>query len=184
MKYLANSLRSEGDPRIIQSGPGSLTAADNLARGLGWFSIGLGLAELFAAGRMARAFGLEGSETLIRAFGAREIGAGMATLSTEKKFGLWSRVVGDAMDLLTLATALDAPPRQRRNVKLALLVVAGVTALDVIGARALSARQSRERAPQDMRRRTGFPAGVAAARGGAKDFTTPRDMRAGFAVVR
>jgi hypothetical protein len=25
---------------------------------------------------------------------------------------------------------------------------------------------------------------VAVARGGAKDFTTPRDMRAGFAVVR
>ena len=88
------------------------------------------------------------------------------------------------MDLLTLATALEAPPRQRRNVKLALLAVAGVTALDIIGARALSAQQSRERAPKDMRGRTGFPGGVAAARGGAKDFTTPPDMRAGFAVVR
>ena len=184
MNYVANSLRSEGDPQIIKSGPSSLTATDNLARGLGWFSIGLGLTELFAAGRLARTFGLEGSETLIRAFGAREIGAGMATLSTEKKFGLWSRVVGDAMDLLTLATALDAPPRQRRNVKLALGAVAAITALDIIGARAVSAEQSRDRAPKDMRSRTGFPGGVAAARGGAKDFTTPRDRRADIAVVR
>ena len=102
MKYVANILRSKGDPQIIETGPSSLTTADNLARGLGWSSIGLGLAELFAAGRIARAFGLEGSETLIRAFGLREIGAGMATLSTEKKAGLWSRVVGDAMDVMAL----------------------------------------------------------------------------------
>ena len=57
-------------------------------------------------------------------------------------------------------------------------------AIDIGLSRALSAQQSRERAPKDMRGRTGFPGGVAAARGGAKDFTTPRDMRAGFAVVR
>ena len=87
MKYVANILRSKGDPQIIATGPSSLTAADNLARGLGWFSIGLGLTELFAASRLARAFALEGSETLIRAFGLREIGAGIATLSTERRSG-------------------------------------------------------------------------------------------------
>ena len=35
---------------------------------------------------------------------------------------------------MALLTALDSPPRQKANVKLALLAVAGVTALDVIGA--------------------------------------------------
>ena len=178
MKYLANILRSKGDPQIIETGPSSLTAADNLARGLGWFSIGLGLTELFAASRLARAFGLEGSERLLRAFGVREIGAGMATLSTEKKAGLWSRVVGDAMDLMTLLTALDSPPRQRANVKLALLAVTGVTALDVIGALALSAQQRRDDEPKDMSGRSGYPKGAAASRAAAKGFKVPRDMRA------
>ena len=178
MKYLANILRSKGDPQIIETGPSSLTAADNLARGLGWFSIGLGLTELFATSRLARALGLEGSETLIRAFGLREIGAGMATLSTERKVGLWSRVVGDAMDVMTLLTALDSPPRQRANVKLALLAVAGVTALDVIGALALSAQQRRDDEPKDMSGRSGYPKGAAASRAAARDFKVPRDMRA------
>jgi hypothetical protein len=178
MKYLANILRSKGDPQIIETGPSSLTAADNLARGLGWFSIGLGLTELFATHRLARAFGLEGSETLIRAFGVREISAGMAALSTEKKFGLWSRVVGDAMDLMTLLTALDSPPRQRDNVKLALIAVAGVTALDVVGTLALSAQQRRDGEPKDMSTRSGYPKGTAASRAAASDFVVPRDMRA------
>jgi hypothetical protein len=177
MKYVANVLRSKGDPQIIETGPSSLTAADNLARGLGWFSIGLGLTELIAASRLARTFGLDGSETLIRAFGIRELGAGLATLSTEKKAGLWSRVVGDAMDLMTLLTALNSPLRQRENVKLALLAVAGVTALDVVGALALSAQERRDDEPKDMRGRSGYPKGIGASRAVARDFNVPRDMR-------
>jgi hypothetical protein len=178
MKYLANVLRSEGDPQIIATGPSSLTAADNLARGLGWFSIGLGLTELLAASRLTRAFGLEGSETLVRAFGVRELGAGMVSLSTEKKVGLWSRVLGDAMDLMTLLTALDSPPRQRANVKLAVFAVAGVTVLDVIGALALSKQQRRDDEPKDMRGRSGYPKGIGSARAAAKEFNALQDKRA------
>lgn len=178
MNFLANILRSEGDPKLLQSGPSSLTASDNLARGLGWFSIGLGLTELFGANKMARAFGMEGSETLIRLFGLREIGAGMATLSTEKPVGLWSRVAGDAMDLLALATALDAPPRQRANVMLAIAAVGGVTVLDVIAARSVSAERARPAQPKLYPKRSGFPKGLSAARGAANGFKTPSDMRA------
>ena len=36
--------RSEGDPKVERKGPSSLTGADRLARALGWFSVGLGLA--------------------------------------------------------------------------------------------------------------------------------------------
>lgn len=178
MNYLANILRSKGDPLIVESGPSSLTAADNLARGLGWFSIALGLTELFGARKMARALGLEGSETLICLFGVRELGAGMATLSTEKPFGLWSRVVGDALDLITLATALDAPPRQRKNVLLAIAAVGSVTVLDVIAARAVSAERARPDQPKLFPKRSGFPKGLTAARGAAKNFKTPHDMKA------
>jgi hypothetical protein len=177
MKSVANVLRTKGDPKIIESGPSSLTAADNLARGLGWFSLGLGLTELFAPRRLARAFGLQGSEMLIRAFGVREIGSGMATLSTEKTVGLWSRVVGDVMDLMTLLTALDSPPRQRHNVKLAVVAVAGVTVLDVIAALAISAQRRRDEEPKDMSSRSGYPKGEAAAHAAARDFVVPQDMR-------
>ena len=44
----------------------------NLSRGLGWFSIALGLTELFGARRLTKALGMEGQEGLVRAFGARE----------------------------------------------------------------------------------------------------------------
>ena len=178
MNYIVNVLRSKGDPKILQSGRSSLTPADNLARGLGWFSIALGLTELLGAKRVARALGLTGSETLIRFFGMREIGAGMATLSTEKPFGLWSRVAGDALDLVTLATAFDAPPRQRKNVMLAIAAVGGVMVLDVIAARAVSAERARPDQPKLYPRRSGFPKGLAAGRGAARTFKTPHDMKA------
>jgi hypothetical protein len=162
MNFLANITRSKGDPHLIEGGPSSLTGADQLARFLGWFSIALGLTEIFAGGRLARALGLEGNEKLMRLFGARELGAGFATLSPDKRFGLWSRVAGDALDLLTLATAFDGRSslRQRDNARLAILAVLGVTALDVIAARAVSREEARPERWRDYSDRTGLPNGV------------------------
>jgi hypothetical protein len=37
-RYLANVMRSEGDPKVIRSGPSSFKSSDRLARALGWFS--------------------------------------------------------------------------------------------------------------------------------------------------
>ena len=42
--YISNIARSKGDPKVLHSGPSSLGAADRLAKALGWYSIGLGLA--------------------------------------------------------------------------------------------------------------------------------------------
>ena len=52
---LADIARSEGDPKVLTTGPSSLTAADKLGRALGWFSLGLGLTELVAPGRLIKA---------------------------------------------------------------------------------------------------------------------------------
>ena len=179
MNYISNIARSEGDPRILQTGPSSLSSADRLARGLGWFSIGLGLAELFAAEQMTRALGMEGKEALVRSFGLREIGAGILSLSIDKQVGLWSRVAGDGLDMLTLAAELRSDNPKRDNVGLALAMVVGVTLLDFVGAQAVTSRHSRNRGRRrDYRDRSGFPQGVTAARGAArKDFETPREMR-------
>src|ERR1044071_306569 len=52
---------------------------EQLARGLGWFSIGLGLAELLAPRGVAKVAGLrDGNTALIRLFGLREIASGIA----------------------------------------------------------------------------------------------------------
>ena len=96
-------IRPKGDPQIIESGPSSVYPEDRLAKSLGWFSIGLGLAEILAARRLTRLTGLESMEGVVRAFGAREIASGMTTLSTEKETGLWTRLAGDALDLGVLA---------------------------------------------------------------------------------
>jgi hypothetical protein len=184
MNAILRCLRAENDPEIIESGPSSLTPADQLAKGLGWFSIALGVAKLFAGWRIAHALGLEGKEKLVRLFGAREIGTGMMTLSPDRRAGMWNRVGGDVMDIMLLVTALDSPnPRSRGNAKLALAGVVGITVFDVVGALALTAQQQRTGEPRDFGNRSGFPRGVNAARGGARDFT-PRDMRADLSVGR
>jgi hypothetical protein len=172
MNYLANVFRTKGDPQILETGPGSLTPTDRLARFLGWFSIGLGLTELFAGAAVARNLGLEDKGGLMRLFGARELAAGFATLSVDKKAGLYSRVAGDALDILALVTAItaDSHPRQKDNAKLALFAVLGVTALDIIGARAVTVEEARSAvAPRKYADRSGFPKGLDAARKIAAD---------------
>jgi hypothetical protein len=182
---LANVTRSRGDPRIIRSGPGSLGSADRLARALGWFSIGLGVAQMVAPRRLTRALGMRGQENLVRAMGAREVASGVLSLSVDHGLGLRARLAGDAVDVALLLSALRRGNPKRENVAVALAMVAGIAMLDFVAAQALDARHSRERAlPRNrapLRRhqgdRSGFPQGLARARGAAKDFQVPADMR-------
>jgi hypothetical protein len=182
--YISNIARSKGDPKVIRSGPSSMGAADRMAKALGWFSIGLGLTELIAAERITRALGMEGKEGLVRAYGVRELGHGIVSLSPDKHIGLWSRVAGDGLDIATLMTAMRHDNPKRDNVGIALAVLVGVTLLDFVSAQAVTARHSRRRGqPRSYRNRTGFPQGVQAARGAAKDFEAPPDMRAAPALA-
>ena len=166
---LSNLVRASGDPRVIQSGPSSLTSTDNIARALGWFSIGLGLTQLLRARRVTEALGMEGSEGLVRAFGIREIAHGIASLSVDRRVGLWSRVAGDALDAAALMTAMRRGNPQRANVALALAAVAGVTMLDVSTARRLGHQSRRDRGrTRYYGDRSGFPDGVAHAKAVAR----------------
>lgn len=177
--HISNIARSKGDPKVLRSGPSSLGASDRLARALGWFSIGLGVTELVAAGRITRALGMEGKEGLVRAYGVRELAHGIVSLSPDKHLGLWSRVAGDGLDIATLMAAMRHDNPKRDNVGIALAAVLGVTVLDIIGAKGTNARHSRPRGrPRSYRDRSGFPQGIQAARGAARDFKVPPDMRA------
>jgi hypothetical protein len=152
---------------------------DALARGLGVFSIALGLAEIFAARALTRALGLEGNETLVQAYGLREIGNGIGILaSSDPTPWIWGRVAGDGLDIATLLTGLDEDNPQRGNVGIALAAVAGVAALDVYCAQALSRSSPTPLPPlRDYSHRSGFRRAPAAMRGAARDFAVPRDFR-------
>jgi hypothetical protein len=176
---ISNIARSQGDPKVLSSGPSSLDNTDRLARALGWFSIGLGLTELLAPRALTRWLGMDGHETLVRAYGMREIGAGIMTLSPDKGLGLQSRVAGDALDIATLLAGLRGDNPKRDNVAIALAMVLGVTLLDIAGAQGVNNAQRRSDKPQrTYRDRSGYPQGLERARGAARDFRTPRDMRA------
>jgi uncharacterized membrane protein len=104
------------------------------ARALGWFSVGLGAAELLFPNSVARLIGLKRRHrTLFRLFGLRELAAGVGILS-ESKYPAWvtSRVAGDALDLACLGLALATPSNKQGRVMAATAAVVGVTALDVM----------------------------------------------------
>src|SRR5580765_5992542 len=78
-----------------------------LARGLGLFSIALGLVEIAAPRLIARLTGMKDNQRiLIRALGLSKIVSGIIILSQKKPLeGVWSRVGGDTIDLAVLGTA-------------------------------------------------------------------------------
>ncbi len=103
---------------------------DVTARGLGWFSIGLGAAEILAPRLLGRALGMPNSGGLLFLYGLREIATGVGLLRAKNQTPwLWGRVAGDALDLATLA--VHRRPNNKLNIGLGMAAVAGVTALDV-----------------------------------------------------
>lgn len=136
------------------------TGSDRMARGLGVLSLALGALEVTAANSLARMLGIRGQENFIRMCGVREIAQGAAILSSRDPTPwIWARVAGDVMDIGTLVIEhYAAEPSKRRNVTMALGSVLGITALDVMNARQLSAEN---RTPWsnniDFSTRSGFP---------------------------
>jgi hypothetical protein len=159
----------------LREGDGALA----LAQGLGWFSIGLGVAELVAPEQLGRFLGMEEHTALLRAYGAREIATGIGILTQDDPTPwLWGRVGGDVLDLGTLALGLSPDNPQRGNVGMAMAAVAGVTALDIVCAQRLGAERERFAAPTpNYGDRRGLPLPPDAMRGAARDALGPRDMR-------
>jgi uncharacterized membrane protein len=116
---------------------------ERLARGLAWFSVGLGLAEVLAPRAVQRLAGVEEDHsTLVRLMGVREIASGIGIFSQRRPTeGVWSRVGGDAVDLAGLGMAFMSPNANKGRLAAATAAVLGVTALDVICAQQLSRDQ-------------------------------------------
>jgi hypothetical protein len=157
------------------------TANQSIGRGLGWFSVALGAAELLFAPGFARALGMPAHRAwLIRAYGVRELVTGLGILGAKRDMTpwLWARVAGDGLDLGTLAAHAGGDNPRRVACGAAMAAVTGVALLDTAAAQASASRQQHaQMAQHDYSDRSGLPQGVAASRGAAGDFEVPRDMR-------
>jgi uncharacterized membrane protein len=111
------------------------TRAVRRALGLGWFSVALGLAEIAAPHAVARVAGARvrrGTATTMRLLGLRELASGIGILSQVRPAAwLWSRVVGDVMDLALLGKTLASPRSDHGRTMMSIASVVGVTALDL-----------------------------------------------------
>ncbi len=116
-------------------------------RGLGWMSLGLGVAQLAAPGAVRQLSGVDDSpmsRAVVPLVGARELvhAAGLLT-SRRKSAWAWTRVAGDAMDLATLGMAIaHRSGRRRRRLVGVTGAVVGITAVDLLTA--VQATRSKE----------------------------------------
>jgi uncharacterized membrane protein len=143
---LGENVRPRGDAtvpyqRIADADRG--TGGESLADFLGYFSIGLGMAEFVAPTLMSRLIGVkhpnERNVSTMRLMGLREIGHGVSILTNQfPEKALWSRVAGDALDLALLGRTFANPENDRGRTTFATLNVLAVAALDVMAARQLS----------------------------------------------
>jgi uncharacterized membrane protein len=117
-------------------------SAERIANTLGWFSVGLGLAEVIAPGALANMIGIRNetkTRALLRTYGVRELAAGVGILTQPRPAGwIWGRVAGDAMDLAALGSALQSHRTNKVRAAAATAAVIGVTALDVLCGQQLS----------------------------------------------
>lgn len=122
-----------------------------MANGLGWFSIGLGLAEIAAPRALAKLIGVNEdsrTRTVLRLYGMREVAAGVGILLQDNPSGwLWARVGGDVLDLSALGKAIASDDTERGKAGVAAAAVAGITALDVYCAQRLSAASGANGSP-------------------------------------
>src|SRR3954447_2586152 len=107
---------------------------DTVARALGWFSLGLGTAQIAAPRVVERLIGLNGDRQAgMRLLGAREVASGVGILAQRRPTPwLWARVAGDAMDLALLGRAFRAADARKARVAGASAAVAGVMIPDVL----------------------------------------------------
>jgi uncharacterized membrane protein len=113
-----------------------------LARFLGWFSLGLGVPQTIAPGRVNRLIGVRDDRTSRawqRVVGARELAAAAGIFSRPRPAGwLWARVAGDIKDLALLASAWRNKELSPGRLAAATASVAGITAVDAFTATRMS----------------------------------------------
>jgi uncharacterized membrane protein len=127
---------------------------DPLAQFLGWFSIGLGTAQVAAPRALCKLVGADGegsAPALMRLMGARELAQGTGILVRPRPtMWLWSRVAGDTLDLALLG--LIAAKNRRARTAFAIANVLAVTVPDIYESRFLSRKKGPVRSAMLIRK--------------------------------
>src|SRR3982750_1779803 len=111
---------------------GSQSHHDQDTRGFGYFFIALGVSDLVAPRASGRAAGVRGLEPVVRGYGAREIATGVAILNShDPEPWIWARVVGDLVDIATVAIGVQQDNQSKGRSALALAALATVTLVDL-----------------------------------------------------
>jgi hypothetical protein len=125
------------------------TPAYKTARGLGWFSLALGAVEIIAPGTLNRALGMKEHNALVRAFGFREVAAGLGILMQDNPAPwMWARVTGDILDLSALLLGLNGNNPRPGSARAAFFSVAAITLVDYLCAKNLSAQAEFRQLPR------------------------------------
>jgi uncharacterized membrane protein len=108
--------------------------ARTLAEGLGWFSVALGAAAIIAPKTLGALSGVS-RRGVARSVGVRELATGIGILTQRNPAPwLWSRVVGDVIDLAVLATGMRPGSPTRGRAALSFATVTGILAVDALAA--------------------------------------------------
>jgi uncharacterized membrane protein len=141
---IIGAAQSADNPRRVAD-----QAAEPLSRALGWLSLALGATALAAPRAVSKLAGVDDSrraQLVLRAAGVRELMHAAGLLGSRNPGPwVWTRVLGDAMDLSALGRAMvDRHGERRRRAAMATAAVVGITAVDVLAA-ILSTRSSQAR---------------------------------------
>jgi uncharacterized membrane protein len=162
--YEQTSSRGSGTVATLVERPGHAAGhrqasahplAERVSRGLGWLSLGIGIASAARPDLVGRLIGVETPERLTRLFGfdnhdrhrgilrlvgLREIVQGAGLLTASQPTGwVWSRVASDVMDLAYLGLQLSSCEAKRRDRLIGTIAaVSGITIVDLVTALALS----------------------------------------------
>jgi uncharacterized membrane protein len=124
--------------------------AERAAKGLGWFSLGLGAAQIFSPSQVARLIGAPDNaqtRSTLLAIGLREVASGLGILSQRQPAGwVWGRVVGDLIDIALLTRNFNAKRAVKSRTTYATAAVVGVTLLDALSAARLTQKRRVTRA--------------------------------------
>jgi len=110
-----------------------------LGLALGWFSVGLGLLQILAPRGIGRAMGVGHHPVIMRLCGLRELASGVGLLSERSPAAFaWSRVAGDALNLVLLRSALRSPGSSKAKIAAAATLMASVTAIDIFASQQMT----------------------------------------------
>jgi len=109
------------------------------ARFMGWFSVGLGAAQVLTPGLVGFFTGVRNNK-LMRLYGLRELVCGMGILNSAQPANwMWARLAGDAMDFATLLEVIASGDEKRIDEAVCSMVgVVGAALTDAMCATALT----------------------------------------------